>query len=205
MVWADIMTTSPNSREWSLDQLRQRSDANLVTAVARFQEEALEELYRRYASPVSALASHVLNDKTRADDVLQEVFMRLWNQPEAFDPARGSLRTFLLTMTHRRAVDVIRSDTSRRRREDRQVDEAELVVDDLERQVLDLATTEQVKAAFGMLPAAEKSAIEMTYFKGLSYVEAARALKQPEGTVKSRIRSGLRRMKQLLDPSMVDR
>ena len=193
------------SADGFVDPIRTYSDASLVVSVARFQEDALEEIYRRHAGPVCALAFRLLNDRQNAEDVAQDVFLRLWNDPQKYDAERGSLRTYLLTMTHGRSVDVLRSATSRRRREDNDANAMEIVVDDLEREVLDLATAEHIKNAFAALPEAERAAIEMTYFRGYSYVEAARLLQQPEGTVKSRIRSGLRRMRDLLPASADER
>jgi RNA polymerase sigma-70 factor (ECF subfamily) len=186
-------------------RLTDSSDASLVLLVARFDESALAEIYRRHSGPVFSLATRLLRDRQIAEDVTQEVFVRIWNEPHCFDPERGALRTFLLTTTHHRAVDIIRSNSSRRRREENDVRQMEIVVDGIEREVLDLATAEQVKEVFNELPESERSAIEMTYFRGHSYVEAARLLQQPEGTVKSRIRSGLRRMRDLLPASMEER
>src|SRR4051812_50217742 len=96
------------------------SDAALVVAVGRWRNDALAEIYRRHAGAVYALARRVLNDITDAEEVVQEVFLRLWNAPEKFDPERGSLRSYLLAQCHGRAVDLLRADTSRRRREERE-------------------------------------------------------------------------------------
>jgi RNA polymerase sigma-70 factor (ECF subfamily) len=183
------------------------SDQVLVVRIARWDESALEEIYRRHSGPVCALAFRVLCDRQMADDVAQEVFLRLWKAPEKFDAQRGSLRTYLLTDTHGRAVDVVRARESRMRRE-RERDAFEDVVDDLEREVIDLSIAEQVKKAFDELPETERAALDLAYFKGCSYREVALRLQVPEGTIKSRIRSGLKRMGQLLptslDPSAIE-
>src|SRR6202453_2141912 len=100
-----------------MDDIREVSDAQLVTMIARYNEVALAETYRRHGGAVCGLAHRVLNGAAEAEDVTQEVFLRLWNQPERFDPSRGSLRSYLLTQAHARAVDVIRSLNSSRRRE----------------------------------------------------------------------------------------
>ena len=102
-----------------MPDLEKVSDAQLVTAIARFSEVALAEVYRRHGGAVFGLAKRVMGSATEAEDVTQEVFLRLWNQPDRFDPARGSLRSFLLAQSHGRAVDAIRSSSSRRRREAR--------------------------------------------------------------------------------------
>src|SRR5580658_6521310 len=92
------------------------SDANLVMSVARYHEDALAEIYRRHAGAVYGLARRLLWDDSVAEEVVQEVFLRLWNQPERYDPDRGSIRSFLLAQTHGRAIDLLRSESSRRQR-----------------------------------------------------------------------------------------
>src|SRR5205085_6237177 len=115
--------------------------------------------------------------------------------PERFDAARGSLRSFLLTQAHSRAVDIARSDSSRRRREETDNARTAHAGYDLEHEVWDIAMAEQVQGAMSALPIDERQAIELAYFGGHSYRDVAKILDQPEGTVKSRIRSGLRRLR----------
>jgi RNA polymerase sigma-70 factor (ECF subfamily) len=169
------------------------SDAGLAIAVARCHEEALAEIYRRHAGAVFGLARRLLLHNVLAEEVSQEVFVRLWREPERFDPARGSLRTFLLSMAHGRAVDLLRAETSRHAREERSRAVAEAGYD-LEQEVCEAATAERVRSALANLPEAERKAIQLAYYGGLTYREVAAAQAEPEGTVKSRIRSGLRRM-----------
>jgi RNA polymerase sigma-70 factor (ECF subfamily) len=180
------------------EDLQAASDANLVLAVARWHEEALAEIYRRHAGAVYGLARRVLWDGSLAEEVVQEVFLRLWNQPERFDAERGSLRSFLLAQTHGRAVDVLRSESSRRQREARDARATAEAGYDVEREVWDLAVADHVRDALGVLSDDERRAIELAYFGGHSYREVATMLGQPEGTVKSRIRTGLQRMQQKL-------
>ena len=179
-------------------KLRDASDTNLVLGMARYQQDALAEAYRRHAGAVFALARRVLGDPQIAEEVVQEVFLRLWNNPDRFDPDRGSLRSFLLAQTHGRAVDVIRSDSSRRRREEREAREAAESGYDVEHEVWDLAVADHVRDAIATLPVDERRAIELAYFGGHTYREVAVILEQPEGTVKSRIRTGLKRMRSSL-------
>jgi RNA polymerase sigma-70 factor, ECF subfamily len=174
------------------------SDAQLVTSIARYSEIALAEVYRRHGGAVFGLARRVLNNAAEAEDVTQEVFLRLWNQPDRFDPSRGTLRSFLLTQTHGRAVDVVRSLNSRRLRESRDVQRTAAADYDMQHEVWDLALADQVARALGDLPDEERRAIELAYFEGRTYVEVADLLGQPEGTVKSRIRNGMRRMRAIL-------
>ena len=94
-------------------------DAVLVVAIGRWREEALAEVYRRHGGAVHGLARRVVGSDALADEVTQDVFVDLWKRPERFDPGRGALRTFLLTSAHGKAVDVVRSESSRRAREER--------------------------------------------------------------------------------------
>jgi RNA polymerase sigma-70 factor (ECF subfamily) len=145
------------------------SDGGLVLAIARYREEALAEAYRRHAGAVFALAKRVLCDLAAAEEVVQEVFLRLWTQPDKFDPGRGSLRSYLLAQTHGRAVDLLRSDVSRRRRENRDAYRTAEAGYDLEHEVWDLALAEQVKEVVATLPPTERQAIELAYFGGHTY------------------------------------
>lgn len=178
-----------------MDDLRDTSDAALVVAIGRWREDALAEVYRRHGGAAFALARRLLNDRELGEEILQEVFLRLWNTPERFDPERGSLRSFLLAQIHGRSVDLLRSETSRRRREERQARESTDFGDDIERQVIDLTVSEKVKEVVAGLPPDERQAIELAYFGGHTYRQVAVMLEAPEGTVKSRIRSGLRRLR----------
>ena len=174
------------------------SDAQLVISIARFSEVALAEAFRRHGGAVFGLAKRVLNNPTEAEDVTQEVFLRLWNQPDRFDAARGSLRSYLLAQAHARAVDAVRSSSSRRLREAREAMRTAEAGYDMQHEVWDLAVAEQVASAMGQLPDEERRAIELAYFDGHTYREVAVLLGQPEGTVKSRIRNGMRRMRAAL-------
>ncbi|MGH9154877.1 MAG: RNA polymerase sigma factor [Acidimicrobiales bacterium] len=177
------------------DSLTELSDGGLVVAIGRYREDALAEAYRRHAGGVFALARRVLSDQVAAQEVVQEVFLRLWSAPDKFDPGRGSLRSYLLAQAHGRAVDLLRSEGSRRRREEREARQTAEAGYDLEREVWDLAVADRVKQVVAVLPGDERRAIELAYFGGHTYREVATMLGQPEGTVKSRIRAGLRRMR----------
>jgi len=141
------------------------------------------------------LALRLLRARNLAEEVTQEVFLRLWNQPEKFDPERGSLRSFLLAQCHGRSVDLLRSETSRRDREARDAARTAEGGYDLEHEVLDIAAAERVQVAMRSLTDGERRAIELAYLGGHTYREVATMLGQPEGTVKSRIRAGLKKMR----------
>jgi RNA polymerase sigma-70 factor (ECF subfamily) len=181
-----------------MQQIGEVSDAQLVTSIARYSEIALAEVYRRHGGAVYGLARRVLNNASEAEDVTQEVFLRLWNQPDRFDPGRGTLRSFLLTQSHGRAVDAVRSLKARRHRESGEARRTATAEYDMQHEVWDLAVADQVARALGDLPDDERRAIELAYCDGHTYVEVADLLGQPEGTVKSRIRNGMRRMRAVL-------
>jgi RNA polymerase sigma-70 factor (ECF subfamily) len=175
-------------------------DVGLVIAIARYNSDAFAEAYRRHAGAVFGLAQRLLWERALAEEMVQEIFLRLWEHPDRFDQARGSLRSFLLMDAHARCVDRIRSDARRKDREERTA-RAEMVADyDVDLEAYDLDIAEQVRGALATLSDAERRAIELAYFGGHTYREVARILDQPEGTIKSRIRTGLTRLRaQLVD------
>jgi len=177
------------------DDLGTLGDAALVVAIGRWRQDALAEAYRRHAGAVFGLAGRLLGHRALAEEVVQEVFLRLWDHPDRFDADRGSLRSYLLAQCHGRSVDLIRSESSRRIREERQHRQQAEAGYDLEHEVWDIVVGDQVRDALGRLSDVERQAIELAYFGGHTYKEVARMLGEPEGTVKTRIRSGLRRLR----------
>lgn len=166
-------------------------DAALAEAVAGGDRDALENAFQRHGGAVRSIAQRVLRDESFAEDVLQDVFVSFWRAPHKYDAERGSLRTFLVTLAHRRAVDTVRSEEARLRRETRQPEDTQASIDD---EVWARTLSDSVREALEGLTEPEREAITLAYFGGLSYVEAARILGAPEGTVKSRIRSGMRKL-----------
>lgn len=169
----------------------QFDDPRLVAGIIDGDEKALESIFRTYGGAVQFVASRVLRDESRAEDVVQDVFVSFWRSPEKFDANRGSLRTYLLTIAHRRAVDVVRSEEARMRREESS-DPTETI--DIDHEVWVRNQGEIVRDAVAKLGEDERKAISLAYFGGLTYVEVARKLDEPEGTVKSRIRSGMKKL-----------
>ena len=170
--------------------------------VARDQR-ALSDLYDQFGSYVFGLAARVIGDRHAAEDVTQEVFLSLWERPEAFDPARGRLRTFLGTLAHRRAVDVVRREEARRRRAARDA-ATTMPIPDVGELAMAIVTAEQVRAEVNRLPDEQRAAIELAYFGGRTYRQVAQELGIPEGTAKSRMRLGLGRIAQALEAQGVD-
>jgi RNA polymerase sigma-70 factor (ECF subfamily) len=159
-------------------------------------ETVLGELYDQHSAFVHGLALRVIGDRTAAEDVTQDVFVQLWQQPERYDPARGSIRTLLGTMTHRRAVDHIRREQARRDREHKVAREptSAAVAPALDDGLVHGATIAAVHEAISSLPRPQREALELAYFRGHTYREVATVLGIPEGTAKSRLRLALARI-----------
>ena len=143
------------------------SDAVLVVAVARRDQVALAELYRRDGGSLFCAALRVLSVRPLAEEVVQDIFTRLWQSPERYDPARGSLRSFLLAQCHGRAVDIARSESARRRREDGEAN-ARRPHHVLEDEVLDFVADQKLREAVATLSDKEQPAIGLAYFGGHS-------------------------------------
>ena len=178
-------------------------ERSVTARVAAGDDRALEEIYDQFGGFVYSLAARVIGDRTAAEDVTQEVFMTFWQRPEQFDPERGRLRTFLGTIAHRRAVDYVRREEARRRRAAR---DAELVVSvpDVDELAMALVAAERVRAAVDALPPEQREAIHLAYFCGQTYRQVAETLGIPEGTAKSRLRLGLRRIADVLESNGIE-
>lgn len=172
------------------------SDEELLARIARGDEGALAELYDRFARVAYGLAVRVLRDRGLAEDAVQDAFLAAWRTAASFDPRRGTPSTWLLTLVHRRAVDLVRREE--RRRGD--------PIDDLpvaggEATDETAAVREQrrrVQAALVRLPPDQREALELAYYGGFSQSELAERLGVPLGTVKSRMFAGLGKLRDLL-------
>jgi RNA polymerase sigma-70 factor (ECF subfamily) len=156
--------------------------------------EALAEIYRLHGAAVARQARLRCGDAAMAEDIAQEVFLTLWRDPARFDPARGSLRTFLLVLTNHRTIDLFRAEHARRVRQDRFYPVAP-TAPTAEDNVIRADEASRVRAALEALPPDEREPIALAYFGHHSYREVAQLLGKPEGTVKSRIRAGLLRLR----------
>jgi RNA polymerase sigma factor (sigma-70 family) len=182
---------SPTARD-----LVHLSDEALVALVARGEEDALAALYDRLGGTAYGLALRVVRDPALAEDAVQEAFLSLWRTAGRFVPERARAGTWLLTLVHRRAVDLVRREERRRadpiesapEAEDASAEEAPWL--SLER--------ERVQAALARLPDPQREAIELAYYGGFTQAELADRLGQPLGTIKSRMFAGLTRLGELL-------
>jgi RNA polymerase sigma factor (sigma-70 family) len=173
----------------------------LVERLTGGDETALVDLYDRYSGFVYGLAVRTLVDRQAAEDITQEVFVSLWEHPERIDSGRGTLRGFLGTVTHRRAVDAVRREEAHRRREAR-VARDESDVPDVAEAVLRSDTSGRVRTALEVLPEEQRRALELAYFDGYTYRQVAELLAIPEGTAKSRLRLALARIAESLGSEM---
>lgn len=161
----------------------------LMVALARRDEAALAELYRRHGGSLFCAALRVVSMRPLAEEVVQDVFLLLWRSPECFRPERGSLRAFLLAQCHRRAIDFVRSGSDRGRGEKVNVRAVKCAA--VEDELLDFVAGPELRAAAATLASTEREAISLAYFGGRTCVEAAALLGVPASTISSRIRSGL--------------
>ena len=163
------------------------SDAALVAAIRSGKESAMAELYDRYSGVVYSVSLRVLGDTGAAEDVLQEVFLQLWRNPDLFDSSRGNLAPWLAVIARNRSIDGLR-----KRRPESDVEDVVLSVEpDMAGDADRAMAMNKVRVVLGEMPAAQRSALEMAYFEGLSHSEISAKTGEPLGTVKTRIRTGL--------------
>jgi RNA polymerase sigma factor (sigma-70 family) len=173
------------------------SDEALVALVARSDESALAELYDRVGGTAYGLAYRVLRDEALSEDAVQEAFLGLWRNAGSFIPERAKASTWILTLVHRRAVDLVRRE--QRRRAEPIEGAPEPAVGSAEEAAWLRLDRERVQGALAQLPDQQREAIELAYYGGYTQSELAERLGQPLGTIKSRMFSGLTRLRELLD------
>ncbi|MGH2513901.1 MAG: sigma-70 family RNA polymerase sigma factor, partial [Candidatus Limnocylindrales bacterium] len=184
--------------------LGEADDATLVGRVRERDEAALEELVRRYERPLFALAYRVAGGDQYAQDVVQEVFVTLWRDADRFDPARGAVSSWLLTMARFKAIDLLRRETGAKRRHVEADLSLEPATDDVHQEVWLRARQDVVRAALRELGDTQREAVSLAFFDGLTHVEVAEALGIPLGTAKTRIRDGLIRLRRVMGDSLAD-
>ncbi len=174
------------------------SDEQLIRAIAAQQQEALGTLYDRYGGIALGLAARILGDRTGAEDVVQDAFLLLWRQARTYQPTRGSLRTWLLSIVHHRSIDVLRSRASARS-EPLDIARHDVASGDTWTDVYAGLSREQIKRALLHIPTEQRATIELAFFSGLTQQEISTRLEVPLGTVKGRMRLGLQKLRGLLD------
>lgn len=178
----------------SLAPFEDWSDRELVAAVVVRNEGAYTELFRRHYRSVVWSSQTILANATESEDVAAEVLFDFWLTPEKFDPGRGTILSFLRVKAKGRSIDIIRSETSRARRERSDVDRTPTVESSVELKALTSESLNRLRGALAQLPPDEREPITLAFFEGMTYVAVAQHLGLPEGTVKARIRCGLRRL-----------
>ncbi len=185
----------------------QLTDEELMRRLFDGDKRALEAILDRYGDLVYSTALRVLRDPHLAQDISQEIFVRLWRKPESYAAERGRFVTWLISVTRNRAVDEIRSRSRRQRHETTSPEEQEreLPAGEADDPALSAQLAEQrriVRAALAEIPPEQRQAIELAYFGGLTQQEIAERLDQPLGTVKTRIRLGMQKLRAALAPQI---
>jgi RNA polymerase sigma-70 factor (ECF subfamily) len=178
------------------------SDTELLHAVARGDESALAALYDRYNSILLGLLLRILHSRSEAEDVLQEVFLQIWQRAANFDEARGRGFTWMVTLARSRAIDRLRSLQSRQRADDTAMQNAPEQSGDASDDAYHAEQREIVRTALAEIPEEQRRALLLAYFEGLTQSEIAARLGQPLGTVKTRMRSGMGKLRELLGERM---
>ena len=195
LLWAAI--AGRGSGGWTDDRAADRA---ALERIACGDHEGLAALYDRHSRPVYSLALRILQDQGEAEDIVQEVFSQAWRQAAHYDPSRGAVAAWLYTLARSRAIDRLRANRASPEQavDDRQ---AANVVDPRVPADVQLLSAEQVgriRTALEALPALQRVAIELAYYEGLTHVEIAERLEQPLGTVKTRIRLALGKLRDVL-------
>ena len=178
-------------------------DATLMQQLLRRDVSAFEELYERHSRIVYSLVLRILRQGSTAEEVVQDIFLQLWRNSARYDTSRPFV-PWLLTLARNRALDHLRLKSERQRRREEQTEEFPQIAaaaPEYEKALDEKRRAERVRALIGSLPPAQKKAIELAYFEGLSHSEIAASLNEPLGTVKSWIRNGLMRLKEGLQPT----
>jgi len=178
-------------------------DARLARRLVDQDPDALSDAYHLYGHRVYRVAYGLLRREELAQDVTQEVFVRLWKRPERYDATRGALSSFLQLDAHGRSVDLIRSEEARSKREIANERLSSIHQDGPEEEAMRRVTSDRVQNALDQLKKTERDPIAMAFYLGYSYRKVAEVLGVPEGTVKSRIRSGLAKLRESLGTELV--
>ncbi len=178
-------------------------DADLLGRLLEGDSRALRAIYDSFSSLVFGLARRVTGNSASAQDVTQDVFLHLWEHPDAVDLSRGSLRSYLGVVTHRRAIDAVRRTSRATARDERAGREAGVMAPSHETEIVeadfDARASQRVRDAIVGLPSEQRQALELAYYGGCTYREVAARLGIPEGTAKSRLRLALNKLRELIE------
>ena len=170
-------------------------DSMLLSAIRSGDERAMSELYERYSGIVYSVALRVLGDTGAAEDILQEVFMKIWRGPDLFDENRGSLAGWLAVIARNRAIDALR----KRQPESDIADVVVAVEPDMVRSADWSRALDKIRSALAGMPVSQRSALEMAFFEGLTHSEISEKTGEHLGTVKTRIRAGLKTLRKAFE------
>jgi len=187
--------------------LRDLADEDLMQLVRKGQAPAFEVVYERHASPAFSLAYRIVGTRNGAEDVSQEAFLSIWRSGARYDRGRGSVRTWVLGIVHHRAIDYLRRATvhDKRRASDEGMEERFEARERTDVEVARRDEAETVRGAISMLPAEQSQVIELAYFGGFTHTEISELLDTPVGTIKGRMRLGLKKMRDQLGDGAVMR
>jgi RNA polymerase sigma-70 factor (ECF subfamily) len=181
---------------------RRAEEAHLLGRIVARDQAAVEELYARYSGPLYSLAFQVTRSEPSAQEVVQEVFIAVWNQAGRFDPARGSLGPWLYSLARHKAIDLVRRESNVRKRTADVDLEFEMSPDDVDHEAWLNLRRARVREAIATLSESQRTALELAFFGGLTHVEVAERLGIPLGTAKTRIRTALLNLRDVIGTSL---
>lgn len=190
---------TPRGRRINPPGESEQLDRELISRIRGGDEDAFKRLFGRYSPSARALAQRLVRQPNLAEEIVQETFLSIWENPDRYDSLRGSVRSWLMTTVHNRAVDAVRREEAQRRRADEAAGDIVIAVPDPADQVIEEVGLPQERAAIltalERLPAEQRQVIELMYFDGLTQSKIADRLQLPLGTVKSRTLLGMRRLR----------
>lgn len=173
-------------------------EATLIERIARGDQEAFARLYDQFAGSVLGVITRVVRNPAYAEEVAQEAMLEIWRQSPRYAPARGSVQSWMLTIAHRRAVDRVRYEQAAQERDRREHERAERPYDEVTEATVIKLESEHLRQCIGTLTELQRESVTLAYYSGHTYSEVAELLRTPLGTVKTRLRDGLIRLRDCL-------